>query len=61
MEFDFDVNKILKMFSAGQVGDGIWVMKGSIMRGKNCDTRYSREITQLTKAIDSMGDASAKA
>lgn len=60
MEFDFNVNKILANFAAGTVGDQVYILKGSVLRQRNCDSRYSKEITQLTQVVDNMGEASAK-
>lgn len=42
------------------MADGVCVLKGSALRKKQCDSKQSKEISQLTAVIDKMGEASAK-
>jgi len=61
MEFDFSVQKVMHQFSAGTTQEDVCIMRGTHMRQNRCDSRQSKEISQLTAVIDKMGEASAKA
>ena len=60
MEFDFSVQKVMHQFSAGTTQEDVCIMRGTHMRQNRCDSRQSKEISQLTAVIDKMGEASAK-